>query len=294
MTNALTFSFNIRSIQQLSITSEELSYTHRCNLHIIAIALLALVGRVTGIKSLMEYSEKIVNARMEDASHLLPPLLDSMQNYEKHNLNVPHLMVDKVRIVCHLASKTIILSTSESSEPQMALAESLQNAGMENSRLQSGVPYSLNPLDQSIPRHSWVDPGSVQAAAMSHLRSSAGDIHSIHDNDSVNSSPDIQRRTLVSDYNFDAMKRVLAEPSDATKRERVETQRKLINTFRNANFDDLLRRTEPKHDVIQTRLSDLFNSLAAERQILGQSEQLKAIQPNKSVYENNFPELFFY
>lgn len=180
------------------------------------------------------------------------------------------------------------------SPPQMALAESLQNAGMENSRLQSGVPYSLNPLDQSIPRHSWVDPSSVQAAAMSHLRSSAGDIHSIHDNDSVNSSPDIQLRTLVSDYNFDAMKRVLAEPSDATKRERVETQRKLINTFRNANFDDLLRRTEPKHDVIQTRLSDLFNSLAAERQIMGQSEQLKAIQPNKSVYENNFPELFFY
>lgn len=165
---------------------------------------------------------------------------------------------------------------------------------MEHSRLQSGVPYSLNPLDQSGPRHSWVDPSSVQAAAMSHLRTSAGDIHSVHDNDSINSSPDIQRRALTSDFNFDAMKRVLAEPSDATKRERLETQRKLISTFRNANFDDLLRRTEPKHEVIQTRLSDLFNSLAAERQIINQSDQMKATQPNKSVYENNFPELFFY
>lgn len=97
--NAITFSFNIRSIQQLSITSDDLSYTHRCNLHIIAIALLALIGRVTGIKGLIEYGEKIVNARMDDASHLLPPLLDSTQNYEKHNLNVPHLMVDKVRII---------------------------------------------------------------------------------------------------------------------------------------------------------------------------------------------------
>lgn len=76
-----------------------MSYTHRCNLHIISIALLALVGRVTGIKSLIEYGEKIINARMEDASHLLPPLLDSTQNYEKNNLNVPHLMVDKVRIM---------------------------------------------------------------------------------------------------------------------------------------------------------------------------------------------------
>lgn len=177
---------------------------------------------------------------------------------------------------------------------QMALAESLQSAGMEHSRLQTGVPYSLNPADQSIPRHSWVDPSSVQAAAMSHLHTSAGDIQSIHDNDSVNSSPDIQRRTLTSDFNFESMKRVLAEPSEATKRERAETQRKLVNTFRNANFEDLIRRTEPKHDVIQTRLSDLFNSLAAERQIMGQSDQLKANQPNKSIYENNFPELFFY
>lgn len=176
----------------------------------------------------------------------------------------------------------------------MALAECLQIAGMEYSRLQSGVPYSLNPMDQNVPRHSWVDPSSVQAAAMSHLRASAGDIHSLNDNDSNNSSPDIQRRALTHDFNFDAMKRVLAEHSDATKRERVETQRKLIHTFRNANFDDLIRRTEPRHDVIQTRLSDLFNSLAAERQIMGQSEQFKAIQPNKSIYENNFPELFFY
>lgn len=176
----------------------------------------------------------------------------------------------------------------------MALAERLQNAGMENSRLQTGIPYSLNASNQNIPRHSWVDPSSVQAAAMSHLRTSAGDIHSIHDNDSVNSSPDMQRHALASEYNFDAMKRVLAEPTDTTKRERVEIQRKLVNTFRNANFDDLLRRTEPKHDVIQSRLSDLFNSLAVERQIMGQSEQLKTIQPNKSIYENNFPELFFY
>lgn len=62
----------------------------------------------------------------------------------------------------------------------------------------------------------------------------------------------------------------------------------------NANFEDLMRRTEPKHDVIQSRLRDLFNSLAVERQIIGQTDQFKSSQPNKYVYENNFPELFFY
>lgn len=119
-------------------------------------------------------------------------------------------------------------------------------------------------------------------------------MQSYNEVDSVSSSPGVQRRTLASDLNFDAMKRQLAEPTDACKRERDETQRQLVKTFRETNFDDLIRRTEPKYGVIQNRLSDLFNSLAAERQIT-QSEQNKTgVQTNKSVYENNFPELFFY
>lgn len=176
---------------------------------------------------------------------------------------------------------------------QLALAENLQSAGMEYSRLQSGAPYSLHSGDVNAPRHSWVDTTAIHAAAMT-SRPSNTDIQSMNDNESVNSSPGMQRRGLVSDYNFDAMKRALAEPTEAVKKERMESQRKLNNTFRNANFEDLVRRTEPKHDVIQARLSELFNSLAAERQMIGQAEQIKAIQPNKAVYENTFPELFFY
>lgn len=175
----------------------------------------------------------------------------------------------------------------------MALAESLQGAGIESGRLQSGVPYSLNSSDQNGPRHSWVDPSNIHAAAMYISRGSNGDIQSFNDADSVGSSPGAQRRVLTSEFNFDAMKRVLGEPTEATKREHTESQRQLVKTFRNANFEDLMRRTEPKHDVIQSRLSNLFNSLAVERHI-GQGDQLKASQPNKSIYENNFPELFFY
>lgn len=177
----------------------------------------------------------------------------------------------------------------------MTLAECLQSAGIESGRLQSGVPYSLNSNDPMGPRHSWVDPSNVHAVAMSmQSRASNGDIQSFNDNDSVNSSPGVQRRILHTEFNFDAMKRVLAEPTEAIKLENSETQRQLVKTFRNANFEDLIRRTEPKHDVIQSRLSDLFNSLAVERQIIGQTDQYKSSQPNKSVYENNFPELFFY
>lgn len=178
---------------------------------------------------------------------------------------------------------------------QVTLTENLQSAGMDFNKLQGGKPYSLDAADQTAPRHSWVDTSAIQAANMSLAsRGSIADIQSLNGNDSASSSPGVQRRALVSDYNFDAMKRVLAEPSEMAKRERMENQRKLNKTFRNANFDDLIRRTEPKHEVIQTRLSELFNSLAAERQILGQFEQTKVIQSNKMIYENNFPELFFY
>ncbi|XP_055296771.1 protein EFR3 homolog cmp44E isoform X2 [Sitodiplosis mosellana] len=258
----------ILGIQQLAATTQELSETHRCNLHIISIALFSLVCRVTGINSLTEYSDKIIADRAIEATHFLPPLIETSG---KFNLNIPQVMMDKI-----------------------TLAECLQSAGIESGRLQSGVPYSLNSGDQMGPRQSWVDPSNVHAVAMSMSRASNGDIQSFNDNDSVNSSPGVQRRVLTTEFNFDAMKRVLGEPTEAIKRENSETQRQLVKTFRNANFEDLMRRTEPKHDVIQTRLSDLFNSLAVERQIIGQTDQFKTSQSNKSVYENNFPELFFY
>lgn len=173
------------------------------------------------------------------------------------------------------------------------MAENLQTAGMEYSRLQNGAPYSLHSADNSGPRHSWVDTSAIQAAAMT-SRPSNTDIQSMNDNESVNSSPGVQRRGLVSDFSFTAMKLALAEPTEAAKREKMESQKKLNNTFRNANFEDLIRRTEPKHEVIQAKLSELFNSLATDRQMIGQAEQIKATQPNKTIYENTFPELFFY
>lgn len=169
----------------------------------------------------------------------------------------------------------------------MALSECLQCAGLEHNRLQSGVAYSLDSADQHAPRHSWVDPSNIQAA-MSMSRGSTGDIQSFNDNDSVNSSPGAQRRTLTTEYNFDAMKRVLGEPTEATKRERNESQRQLVKNWRNSNFDDLIRRTEPKHDL-RINIHIIF-----ERQIIGQNDQTKITQPNKAVYENNFPELYYF
>lgn len=42
------------------------------------------------------------------------------------------------------------------------------------------------------------------------------------------------------------MKRYLAEPSEAVKREQQEKQMQIVRTFRESNFEDLMKRTEPK------------------------------------------------
>lgn len=80
----------------MSISNQEFSYAHRCNLHVITISLLALLSRVTGVNNIMEYCEKTIEARREDADFFLPPLIDPEMNTEKKNLNLPHLMLDKV------------------------------------------------------------------------------------------------------------------------------------------------------------------------------------------------------
>ncbi|KAG4068542.1 hypothetical protein HA402_004883 [Bradysia odoriphaga] len=248
----------ILGIQQIAIANSELTYSHKCNLHVIAVSLLALLGRVTGVNNIMEYCEKIIESRQEEANYLLPGLMDPGKDViDSSSLNLPHLMVDK-----------------------LALSECLQNAGMENSRIQTGAPYSLNQLDQSHQRHSWVE-----------TRGSIAEFNSYADTDSVNSSPVLPKKPIIIELNFDAMKRALAEPTEASKREAREKQQQLVKTFRDSNFDDLMRRTEPKHEVIQNRLNDLFNSLAVERQI---TQDHKNQQSNKPIYEKHFPELFYY
>lgn len=160
---------------------------------------------------------------------------------------------------------------------------------MENNRIQTGTPYSLNALDQASHRHSWVDTGAAAAAVP---RGSIADINAYNEVDSVNSSPVAQKKSITMELNFDAMKRALAEPTEASKREIRDRQKQLHRTFKDGNFDDLVRRTEPKHDIIQNRLNDLFTALAVERQIT--QVESKNQTANKPIYESHFPELFYY
>ncbi|XP_033253027.1 protein EFR3 homolog cmp44E-like isoform X3 [Drosophila miranda] len=261
----------ILGIQEVANTVETLGAVHKFNLHAISIALLVLISRVSGINNLLEYAQKIVDARREEATYFLPPLLESKKVATKSlNLSLPHLAIDK-----------------------LALGECLHYAGMDAQRLNTGAPYTLNQTDNPGHRHSWVE------SVSSHLtqRNSSADLTVYNgDVDSVNSSPGQCKKILAPEFNFDAMKRALAEPTKAAKREQRERQMQIVRTFREGEFDDLVRRTEPKHDLIQNRLNELFNSLAVERQITQSDSKVAQLQGSneKPIYETNFPELFYY
>uniref|UniRef100_A0A1I8NRE8 Protein EFR3 homolog cmp44E n=1 Tax=Stomoxys calcitrans TaxID=35570 RepID=A0A1I8NRE8_STOCA len=254
----------ILGIQQVATTSDDLSVIHKCCLNIIAMALLTLIARVTGINSLLEYAQKIIEDRKQEATYFLPPLLDSRKSNKTYNLSLPHLAIDK-----------------------MALAECLQSAGMDFNRLQTGVPYSLNQMDNPGHRHSWVESVSNTMTQ----RNSSADLTAYNgDADSISSSPGVSKKALAPEYTVDAMKRYLAEPSESVKKEQLEKQKQIVRTFRESDFEELMRRTEPKHDVIQNRLNDLFNSLAIDNK----TPQSTTSQNEKPIYETNFPELFYY
>ncbi|KNC21719.1 EFR3-like protein cmp44E, partial [Lucilia cuprina] len=254
----------ILGIQQVAVTTENLSEIHKCSLYSISIALLTLTARVTGINNLLEYAQKIIEDRKHDAPYFLPPLLEPKKSSSKYNLNVPHLAIDK-----------------------MALAECLQNAGMDFNRLQTGLPYALNQSDNPGHRHSWVETVSSNMTQ----RNSSADLTAYNaDADSISSSPGVSKKTLAPEYTVDAMKRYLAEPSESVKREQQEKQMQIVRTFRESDFEDLMKRTEPKHDVIQNRLNDLFNSLAIDNK----TTQNPSTNNEKPIYETNFPELFYY
>lgn len=188
---------------------------------------------------------------------------------------------------------------------------------METHRIANGQPYCLHQVDQAAHRTSWVDAsGAASSSVMS--RASLADINSSLNasmsggdlDSSVNSSPVLVRKPITVDLNFDAMKRSLAEPTDSAKLKQLKRKKQIHKEFREASFDDLMRRTEPRHDVIQTRLNDLFTALAVERQIQAQTELKNSTTPlsggggggiggvgaprERPIYENHFPELFYY
>ncbi|CAG4951815.1 unnamed protein product [Parnassius apollo] len=253
----------ILAIQQSAISNPVLSTAQQCRLHACAAALFALPPHVLPLPALKEYADKIIEARREDAPHLLPPLLEDYDDLSPSKMpsKLPFLMID-----------------------QMAVCECVKACGLDASRMQSPLPYSAAAAALAH-RHSWVEAGAAQG------RDSLADIAAgPAELDSANSSPGVQRHTMPSDsVSLEALRRAAHGPSEAEKREAERRKATLNNTFRTAPFDYLLHLTQPKYEI-QDKLQESFSSLSQEPLLAGGSPSAKL----RSAHDAALPELFLY
>ncbi|XP_066262550.1 protein EFR3 homolog cmp44E isoform X1 [Euwallacea similis] len=246
-------------IQNLALTSTSLTNAQKFNLHTLVVSLLVLIADVVNIQQLFDYGNRIIEARREEAPHCLPEMLSHYPaNCESIN-KMPHLLVD-----------------------QMAVCDYLKSSGIDASRLTQTSPYGAGGpgVLAGSQRHSWMETGA---------RGSIMEIPSVHEVDSAASSPGVSRKLPEEDLTFESMKKVLTEPPEIRKEAEAERRKQISHTFRTATFSELVRRTQPKHDILQNKLNEIFKSLS-ESERSTPSEESKKLP----TYEQNFPELFYY
>ncbi|XP_045455930.1 protein EFR3 homolog cmp44E [Melitaea cinxia] len=252
----------ILSIQQSALSNPVLSLWQQCALHAVALALAALLPHVLLLPRLADYVAQIIEARREEAPHLLPPLLEDYDlSPSKMPNKLPYLMID-----------------------QMAIGECLKASGVE-ARLQPAAPYAGAGLAH---RHSWVEAGATQG------RDSLADISAGPNTelDSANSSPGVQRHSGASEgVSLEALRRAAGPPGDAERREAERRRAALNDAFRTAPFGQLLAITQPKYEI-KEKLEEIFNSLS-EEPLLGAG--VGGSPPGKpTACTKYFPELFLY
>ncbi|XP_023315429.1 protein EFR3 homolog cmp44E [Trichogramma pretiosum] len=245
----------VMDLQDIALKNSQISIAIKFNLHVTVISLLVLIANVCNITTLIDYANKIVESRSKEAPHLLPDLKS------QYDSSLPSKIPNTL-----LVDQTIVM-------------ECLKVIGLETGKLQQAVGYSTS-LQY---RHSWVDnPG----------RSSLGDINGGAELDSAGSSPGVQRKLPVEELTFESMKKILTETNNDQEVE-DEKRLQLSHLFRNAPFQDLVKKTQPKHEVLQSKLSDIFNNLMIEHR----SPPTSATSPPESklqtpAYELHFPEMF--
>nr|CAH7716742.1 unnamed protein product [Callosobruchus chinensis] len=249
----------ILGIQNLALNSTSLSNAQKFNLHAIVISLLVLIPEVVELKDLTEYAQQILSARQQESPYLLPELLDHYGVDCEMANKVPHLLID-----------------------QMAVCDCVKQGGIDPSRLQQTSPYGAGGpgIIVGTQRNSWIENG----ARGSIIELPAQEV------DSAASSPGVQRKQTEEELTFESMKKVLTEPPEVRKEAEAERRKQLSHTFRTASFSELVRRTKPKHDVLQNKLNEIFKSLSTNENT-SPTEEKKSEMPT---YEQNFPELFYY
>lgn len=112
----------VLSLQDLALTSGQITTALKFNLHAIVVSLLVLISYVCSITSLMDYANKLVEARRKEGSHLLPELSTQYEANLPSRLT-PALLVD-----------------------QATVTECLKGAGLDTGKFHQGSGYSSSSL----------------------------------------------------------------------------------------------------------------------------------------------------
>ncbi|XP_061724151.1 protein EFR3 homolog cmp44E isoform X2 [Cydia pomonella] len=252
----------ILAIQQSALTNPVLTVGQQCQLHAVSVALALLLPRTRA----HDYLLKIVDARREDAPHLLPPLLEEYDITPAMMPNkFPYLMID-----------------------QMELCECLKASGLDAARLQAPSPYAAGGVSLAH-RHSWLETGAAAG------RDSLADIGAPNEMDSANSSPGVQRHPQQPEsVSLEALRRAATGPSEAERREAERRRASLNSAFRTAPFDHLVSLTQPKYEL-KDKLEEIFSSIQSEP-LLPRSacSPTASHQGNLHKHTKYLPELFLY
>ncbi|PSN53111.1 Protein EFR3 cmp44E [Blattella germanica] len=212
------------SIQDTALTNGSLSTAQKNNLHAVVASLLILIPNVVSITPLMEYAEKVLEARKKaGAVHLLPDLL---VHYDPEVCLSPTQLGPDVLV------------------DQVAVTECLKGAGFDVARLQLVTPYGAGgPPGMNLGghRHSWVETS---------MHASAADLNNIQ-----------MEKHPQEELTFEAMKKILTESSENAKEAEEERRLQLSQTFRTADFRDLVDRTHVNDDALQNKLNEIFSKL---------------------------------
>jgi protein EFR3 len=153
-------------IQISASTDEDLSTRHKCNLHRIVIALYSLLCKTLGLLS--EHCEQLIDKRKKEAPYLLPPLTDD----DSPSLHALQL---------EFAEEMLL--------DRQAISGYLQQAGVRHERLHIENSFQSNRKQSLIDANLSSREGSL--------------LDGSYDNDSIKSSPDVERVRKLSFNNVD-------------------------------------------------------------------------------------------
>ncbi|XP_013138209.1 PREDICTED: protein EFR3 homolog cmp44E [Papilio polytes] len=275
----------ILAIQQSALNNPVLSTAQQCRLHAVALSLCALPAHVLVLPALKDYVSKIVEARREEAPHLLPPLLEDYDNLSPSKMpsKMPYLMIDQLALCAaqgrdSLADIAAGPSELDSANSSPGVTRYVQCDALDEEYRSFVEKYNRNPRTVMLKfgvyrtdNEFWNWGQDMTTNLYPNLNKDISQLHT----------------TQSDSVSLEALRRAANGPSEAEKREAERKKASLNNTFRTAPFDYLLHLTQPKYEI-QDKLQEIFSSLSQEPLLAGGSPSAKL----RRDHHHALPDLF--